>query len=126
METAVMLPKILPRSPEEKQAALERKLMRKEAQIGGRLFGPVPKGHNRQFFCLDEHTWVWHEEWIDKTGTRKVVTTQYDVRPSGILKLQNGRVYQRLSREETRNLYLITQLYHQRVGAFYDQILQLA
>jgi hypothetical protein len=119
-----MLPKIFPQTDDDRRAKLRRKLMRKEAEIGGRLFGPLPKGHRRQFFCLDEHTWVWYEEWPDKNGQHKSVTTRYDVRPNGILKIQDGKAYQRLSREETRNLYRTTQLYRERVNAFYQQVLQ--
>lgn len=120
-----MLPKILPQTDEQRYAALERKMLRKEAEIGGRLFGKLPKGRKRQFFCLDEHTWVWHEEWQDKEGERHVVNTRYLVRPNGILKQQNNRGYQPLSLQETRNLSRTVQLYHERVAAFYQQILQV-
>lgn len=118
------LPKITPRSDDEKRAALERALIRREAKIGGQLFGPVPKGHQREFFCLDEHTWVWHEAWTDAQGKKQSVTTRYDVRPNGVLKLQNGKTYQRLSREEARNLYRTTELYRERITAYYQQALQ--
>jgi hypothetical protein len=122
-----ILPKIIfPRNDEERLAKIERSLIRREGEIGGQLFGPVPKGRRRQFFCLDEHTWVWHEEWQDAKGQRKSITTRYDVRPNGVLKIQDGHVYQRLSRDEARNLYQTTQLYRQRVGAYYRQLLQTA
>lgn len=91
-------------TPEEKRQerlrALRQGMIRHEAKVGGRLFGPVPKGHKREFFCLDKHTWVWHEEWTDRNGEKQVVSTRYDVRPSGVLKSQNGGAYQRLSLEE--------------------------
>ena len=117
------LPKILfPRTDDERQAELERKLMRAEAKIGGQLFGPVPKGHERQFFCLDEHTWIWHEEW-QQNGQKRTTTTRYEVRPSGILKAQTGKPYQRLSSDEARNLYQAVEIYEQRVNAYYDQLL---
>jgi hypothetical protein len=121
-----MLPKILPQSNEQRYATLERKLLRKEAEIGGRLFGKLPKGRKRQFFCLDEHTWVWYEEWLDKEGKRHVVNTRYIVRPSGVLKQQNGQGYQLASDEEIRNLYRTAKLYKRRVGAFYQQLLRVA
>ena len=92
-----------------------RNLIRKEAAIGGTLFGPLPKGHRREFFCLDEHTWVWHEEWIDKLGQRHVRNTRYDVRPSGVVKVQDGRGYQALSPSEARNLRDAARLYYRRV-----------
>ena len=54
----------------DRKAALYRNLIRHEAKIGGQLFGPVPKDGRREFFCLDRHTWVWHEEWVDANGDR--------------------------------------------------------
>ncbi len=100
---------------EDRQAELYRDLIRHEAKIGGNLFGPVPKGHRREFFCLDERTWVWHEEWTDTAGSQQVRTTRYDVRPNAILKAQDNQPYKMASREEVRNLYNATQLYRDRV-----------
>ena len=119
------LPRILPRTPEENYAAIERKLIRREAKIGGKLFGPLPEGHERQFFCLDEHTWVWHEIWTDQNGESHTLTTRYEVRPEGILKVQNGS-YQRLTRNEVKNLLKAAELYQDRVFADYDRMLQRA
>lgn len=115
-----ILPRIFGLSPEERDAVEYRKLIREEAKIGGQLFGPVPEGHHREFFCLDEHTWIWHEEWNDQTG-HHVVTTRYDVRPNGILKIQNNGQYQPLSEAEARNLYRAVQLYGRRMSAVYAQ-----
>ncbi len=122
------LPKIFPHpqaGDDQHQSDFTRSLMRYEAEIGGDLFGPVPKGRRREFFCLDDRTWVWHEEWT-ANGQRQSVTTRYEIRPSGILKTQNGQGYQRLSREESRNLYQATELYRQRIGAEYQRLLQVA
>ena len=117
------LPKITRQTPAQREAEAERKLIRLEAKIGGELFGPIPTGHRRDFFCLDEHTWIWHEEWLDK-GQYKAVTTRYDVRPNVILKSQVGQPYQPVNKAEARNLYRATQLYGQRVGAEYQRMLQ--
>ncbi len=120
------VPKIFPRNnDDQRQAEVERSLIRREAQIGGSLFGPTPKGRRREFFCLDEHTWVWHEEWIEN-GQRQVVTTRYNVRPGGVLKSQGKQGYQRLSKDEARNLYRATEMYRQLVGAEYQRLLQTA
>jgi hypothetical protein len=100
---------------EERQADLYRNLIRHEAKIGGQVFGEVPAGHRREFFCLDRHTWVWHEEWIDKYGENHVRTTRYDVRPDGVLKSQNGH-YQRVSDNEVRRLVQAAELYVQRIS----------
>lgn len=100
----------------ERRTNLYRNLIRHEARIGGTLFGPVPQGGRREFFCLDEHTWVWHEEWIDEHGKHQTRTTRYDVRPSGILKAQNG-FYQALSIEEARRFRDAVHAYQQRVNS---------
>lgn len=109
-----LLNTILNQRDEERRAELYRNLIRHEAKIGGQLFGQVQPGGRREFFCLDEHTWVWHEEWIDQNGQHQVRTTRYDIRPSGILKAQNGQ-YQPVKAEEAKKLYEAAKLYQQRV-----------
>ncbi len=99
----------------DRREELYRAFKRREAKIGGELFGPVPAGVRREFFCLDKHTWVWHEEWNDQGGQRQTRTIRYNVRPNGILKAQDNQAYQPLSFDETENLYQATQLYKQRV-----------
>ena len=94
----------------------QRELIRLESRIGRDLFGEVPKGHRREFFCLDRHTWVWYEEWIDPT-TKKAqsMTTRYEVHPNGILKVQDGQPYNFIEGIELENLATATQLYRERV-----------
>lgn len=100
-----------------KREAVLRSLMRRESQeIGATLFGPVPEGHRREFFCLDEHTWVWHEEWVDEKGQYQVLNTRYDIRPTEIVKSQNNGSYQRLSIDEARNFSQAVEKYIDRVG----------
>lgn len=98
----------------ERRAELYRNLIRHEAKIGGQLFGPVPQGGRREFFCLDKYTWVWHEEWTDQNGEPHNKTTRYDFRPGGVLKSQNGH-YQPLTRDEARHLYDAIRLYGEKV-----------
>lgn len=106
-----------------RQADLYRSLIRREAKIGGELFGPVPNGVRREFFCLDEHTWIWHEEWTDSSGKRQIRTTRYDIRPDGILKAQDGQNHQRISRAEAERLYKAAQIYQKRTKAeIYDLV----
>ena len=85
-----------------------------EARIGGQLFGPIPEKHRREFFALDKNTWVWYEEWPDKFGRRKSLTTRYDVRPYGVYKT-HGAGYKKISFEELTNLYEASKLYRQKV-----------
>lgn len=112
-----MFQSMLDKREAERQAELYRNLIRHEAKIGGQLFGPVPKGGRREFFCLDEHTWVWHEEWVDERGQRRSRTTRYDIRPTGILKAQNGQHYQYVSEDEAYNLYEAAKKYEKLVNA---------
>jgi hypothetical protein len=100
---------------EERRADIYKSLLHWEAQIGGQLFGPVPDGVRREFFCLDQRTWVWHEEWTDANGRRQAMTTRYDVRPSGVVKSQGANDYRMMSKEEARNFYNAVQLYQQRI-----------
>lgn len=101
---------------EERRNALYRKLIRHEASIGAKVFGQIPTGHRREFFCLDEHTWVWHEEWIDHEGNNQTMNTRYEVRSNGIFKVQNG-LYRSVSNNEAKRLIDAAQLYQKRVNA---------
>lgn len=102
---------------EERRQQAYRDLIRREAKVGGSLFGPVHPNGRREFFCLDENTWVWHEEWIDQNGLRHSVTTRYDVRPNGILKAQDQQPYQYIGVDEAKRLFNAVSLYNQRVDA---------
>ncbi len=101
---------------QEREAKLYRNLMRHEARIGGTVFGPIPAGRRREFFCLDEHTWVWHEEWTDQNNKHQVMTTRYDVRPNGVLKSQNGSHYQPVKDQEALRLLKATRLYRDKIN----------
>jgi hypothetical protein len=121
----ILVPQHKQQAADQQRADLYKSLIHYEAKIGGELFGPVSKGARREFFCLDERTWVWHEEWTDKTG-RHVVTTRYDVRPNGVFKSQGANSYQALSAEEARNLYDAITMYYQRVMPELTRLQQLA
>lgn len=118
-----MLKGVVAQREENRQAELYRNFIRHEAKIGGKVFGPVPKNIQREFFCLDERTWVWHEEWTDAQGETHVRTTRYDVRPDGVLKAQDGRTYKKISNEEFKNLYRAAKIYTKRVEKeLYSQV----
>lgn len=119
-------PKLGQQNNKTNDADDEKALLQYEAKTGGQLFGPLPKGHYRDFFCLDYYTWIWYEEWPDQNGKRQSVTTKYVLQPSNVLKSQNGHPYQRLSRDEANNLYKAVGLYRQQVGTVYQQLLQAA
>lgn len=94
----------------------ERQLINLESQIGAKLFGELPGGHRREFFCLDEHTWIWHEEWLDEHKKLQVMTTRYEIQDKGILKVQPGPRYTYLEGEELNNLLMATRLYYEQVA----------
>jgi hypothetical protein len=85
--------------------------------LGSTLFGTVPSGRRREFFCLDERTWVWHEEWNDAQLQHHAVTTSYNVRPDGIVKVQDGMPYQYVSFEEGKRLCVAVQMYKELTHA---------
>lgn len=125
-----MLKKLLsilaPNNPEERDSLIYRNFLRDAAQMGGSLFGEVPKGNRREFFCLDEHTWIWHEEWNDANGNPRVLTTRYDIRPQGIYKAQDGQPYQPLTAEEAARLYAAMLQYQRNLHERFDPLLAAA
>lgn len=102
-------------SQQERDSKLYNDLIRHEAEIGGTIFGKVSKGSRREFFCLDEYTWVWHEEWKDKDDKRRVRTTRYIVRPQSIVKIQDGKQYQQISKDEAARFYDAVLAYERKV-----------
>lgn len=107
----------------ERQEKLYSDLIRHEAKIGGTLFGPLPEGGKREFFCLDEKTWVWYEEWIDENKQYQSKTTRYNVRPNSILKAVDGGHYQLVADDEAVHLRDAARLYQKKIKAeLYDRI----
>lgn len=109
-----LLSVIFGQDEEKKQIGYYRQLMRREAEMGGQVFGPIPAGRRREFFCLDKNTWIWHEEWTDEAGMRQSKTTRYDVRPTGILKAQENGSYHKISEQESNNLIEAAKIYSSR------------
>lgn len=94
----------------DKSEAFNAELMRRESEIGRKLFGPIPAGVRREFFCLDSHTWIWHEE---NAGDVKV--TRYLVKENDILKSVNGGQYHKISDQEVKNIVEAAKIYKERV-----------
>jgi hypothetical protein len=93
----------------------ERELIQLESDIGKNLFGPIPEGHRREFFNLDEDTWIWYEEYTDASGVKKSTTTRYEVQEKSILKAQDGAKYSYLEGEELQNFGVAVQMYYEQV-----------
>ena len=93
-----------------------RQLIQLESEIGGQLFGSVPEGHHRQFFNLDQSTWIWYEEWTDEKGVKQNMTTRYEVHPNGVLKVQDNAPYYFIEGQELVNLTMAIRTYYERVS----------
>jgi hypothetical protein len=105
------------KSEDQKRTEAYSRAIREEAKVGGRLFGSVPEGTYREFFCLDTYTWIWHEEWTDEKGKRQIRTTRYDVRPNGVYKAQDGQPYRPVTEAEAYNLLMATKKYGAAIDA---------
>jgi hypothetical protein len=99
-----------------KQSNISRDLLRREAKIGGSLFGPIKKGSDRQFFQLEKNTWIWVEKWTE-SGRQRTKTTKYLVKPTELIKSVNGGHYERTSLQEAKNFEQAVHLYVQEVDA---------
>jgi hypothetical protein len=87
------------------------KIIEYESNIGGQLFGPIPTGHKRQFFCFNPYTWVWHEEWKDSSKINHLQTTYYHIRANTVVKSFGDQVYHVLDDQEYQNFIQATKLY---------------
>lgn len=123
-----ILPKLSNQQTAEQRREAEayNSIVRYSAKIGGQLFGPIPKGRRREFFCLDRHTWVWLEEWTDERGRRQSVMTHYHIRQGGVLKSQGDQTYSRISPSELSNFYQAVELYDEVVPAALQRLVHQA
>lgn len=94
----------------------ERELLTLESEIGSKLFGPIPENHRREFFCLDEKTWIWHEEWLDSKKKLQSNTIRYEVTKKGVLKVQAGPHYDYLEGEELKNFGVAVRMYYEQIA----------
>lgn len=78
-------------------------LMDAESALGRTLFGPVPEGHQREFFAYKKNVWLWYESWTDTAGASQSMTVRYEVRPAGVYKLPTGGTYSKLEGRELDN-----------------------
>ena len=78
-------------------------LVNAESEFGRTLFGPIPEGHQREFFEHRKNIWIWHESWLDETGAEQSTTIRYEVRPEGVFKKAAEQDYVRLTGDELEN-----------------------
>ena len=94
--------------------SLENRTIKKEAYLGGRLFGDLATGRSREFFCLDANNWVWHEVWVDpRTGRKHANTLRYEIRGHEVYKKQNDEAdWRALDGHEADNFRRAIDAYH--------------
>lgn len=78
-------------------------LINAESELGRTLFGPIPAGHQREFFEHKKNVWIWHESWVNELGQEQGVTIRYEVRPDGVFKKPSGEKYQKIEGAELDN-----------------------
>ena len=81
-----------------------------ESELGRTIFGPIPAGHQREFFEHKKNIWIWHESWLD-SGQNQEITIRYEVRPNGVFKKVNGSPYYKLEGAELSNFVQATRRY---------------
>ena len=86
-------------------------LINAESALGRTLFGPIPEGHQREFFEHKKNVWVWHESWVDGIGLPHDLTIRYEVRPDGVFKKIAGQKYEKLEGAELDNFRLAAKSY---------------
>ncbi|MBO4813234.1 hypothetical protein J5491_03765 [Candidatus Saccharibacteria bacterium] len=77
-------------------------LVNAESQLGRTIFGPVPDGHQREFFMARSNVWIWHERYPGKGGIQEM-TIRYEVRPEGVFKKTGSGGYKRIEGNELAN-----------------------
>jgi len=78
-------------------------LINAESELGRTLFGPIPMGHQREFFTAKRNVWIWHESWTDAYGAPGEMTVRYEVRPTGVYKRAGKSSYKKIEGEELNN-----------------------
>lgn len=78
-------------------------LINAESALGRTIFGPIPDGHQREFFIAKKNVWIWHENWVDKFGELQEMTVRYEVRPTGVFKRAGSGEYRKIEGAELNN-----------------------
>ena len=86
----------------DRRKSVERDLINAESALGRTLFGAVPAGRIREFFCLKENVWLWYEN-----GQ----TIRYEVRKNGVFKRIDTGPYTKVTGEELKNFATATKSY---------------
>ena len=86
-------------------------LVNAESSLWRTLFGPIPEGHQREFFESRKNVWIWYEGFVNNLGKWQELVVRYEVRPAGVYKRAGTGNYERIMGEELRNFRLATKNY---------------
>lgn len=86
-------------------------LVNAESELGRTLFGPIPMGHQREFFMAKSNVWIWHESYLNHQGSMEEMTIRYEVRPTGVYKKIVGKNYEKIEGAELDNFRKATRSY---------------
>ena len=86
-------------------------LINAESALGRTLFGPIPDGHQREFFAFRRNVWIWYERWTDETGAMRDLTVRYEVRPTGVYKRAGKGNYRKIEGAELNNFRVAVHSY---------------
>lgn len=86
-------------------------LINAESSLGRTIFGPIPAGHQREFFQSKKNVWIWHESFFNQIGNLEEMTIRYEVRPTGVYKRANMGEYRKIEGMELTNFCMATRKY---------------
>lgn len=86
-------------------------LINAESAIGRTIFGPIPVGHQREFFEYRKNVWIWHESFVNPYGAMQDMTIRYEVRPEGVFKRPGNGSYSKIEGAELDNFRKAAKLY---------------
>ncbi len=92
-----------PRTSSYKYRPTYNDLINAESKLGRTLFGPIPEGHRREFFCSRKNVWIWYESFTNNIGKLEEMTVRYEVRPNGVYKRAGQGQYEKIGGEELDN-----------------------
>ncbi|MBP6924838.1 hypothetical protein KBE46_01840 [Candidatus Saccharibacteria bacterium] len=93
----------------------QRDLVDLESSLGATIFGAIPEGHRREFFNVDNDTWIWHEEWA--VGNKQICerTIRYEISETQVIKVEPGPHYTHIKGKELNNFITAVETYHKLV-----------
>ena len=104
-----MLKKLLKKSRKPTKPTIAD-LINAESEFGRTIFGPIPAGHQREFFQHKKNVWLYHESWYENE-IKKEATIRYEVRKDGVYKKPLGGAYVKITGRELENFRKALHIY---------------